>query len=113
MVFLNLDEGVKKAMLALVKSDIPPSSLLWLSQFIRNREERAIYLACVRSRLADGSRNERALARLLPYLPRLTILEYGLRLAKVTVRRVQQRLWEARLPASARALNKGPADTRG
>jgi hypothetical protein len=97
---LRLNVAIVEPMLSLVKSDIRRTTLLYDSQLVRDREEKIIYVACVRSRLGSGNRTERILARLLPCLPRLLIMEKVLRLAKVTVRRIQQRRWQGRPQAS-------------
>ncbi len=105
---LGLNARVSVAMATRAKSDIRPTSLLYLSQFIRDRDEQAIYNNCVQSRLGEGGRYQRTFARILKHFPRLSILKRGLLVARPMFRTVQRRLWEARLPVALDPLGRAP-----
>ena len=96
---LPLGERVSRAMLRRVKSDIRPISISYLSQFIRDEEEQAIYDECVRSRLGEGSYSNRLLARVLPHVPHFKILKRALLVARPMFRSIQRRFWQSRLRA--------------
>jgi len=98
---LSLNPRIRHAMLAVVKSDIRPLTLLYLSQFVRNREERAIYRACVDTRMGGRDGSVRPLGRILKSIPRLAPLRKGMEITKTAVRLVQQRLWSAKLPSDS------------
>ncbi|MBN8816728.1 MAG: glycosyltransferase family 2 protein [Sphingomonas sp.] len=95
---LDLRPGLRSAMLSRVKSDIRPFTLLYMSQFVRDDEERATYRACVDTRMKAADGSIPATARILKRLPRFLILRKGLEVAKAAVRIVQQRIWSAQLP---------------
>jgi len=96
---IGLGRRVSEAMQMLVKSDIRPATLMYLSQFIGDSEEQAIYNECVRSRLGKGGRYERALAPILERMPRVSITKNAILTAKAMYMRARQRLWKAHLPA--------------
>ncbi len=95
-----LSRPVEEAMLTLAKSDIRPLSLFFLSQFVRNDEEQAIYNACVRSRLKDEAGGERTLSYILPHMPRIGLLRRGFLAAKPMIKAMRHRLWQAPLKAA-------------
>lgn len=97
---LGVGQRVAAAMMARAKSDIRPTSLLYLSQFVTNPNEQAIFNECVQSRLGNGGPIERALARLLPRFPQLSILKRALLIARPAYRNLQQRMWNARLAST-------------
>ena len=92
---LGLNPRLTNAMTKFAKSDIRPTTLLFMSQLVRNREEKELYDACVRTRLRDDG--QQFLSAVLRYMPRVSLLRRGLQAAKALVRVVQQRLWSATL----------------
>lgn len=98
---LGRNRRISAAMLALVKSDIRPVTLLYLSQLVRNRDELAMYRACVDTRMRDDAGQVSPLGRVLKAIPRFPPLRKGLETAKAGVRVIQQRRWAARLPAES------------
>jgi abequosyltransferase len=95
---LSLEPSLSQAMLALVKSDIRPLTLLYMSQFVRNEQERATFSACVDTRLGNPEGRVGLVGYLLKRVPRWSVLQWSMELAKKFLRRFQQRLWSARLP---------------
>lgn len=102
---LGLNRRVTTAMTKLAKSDIRPATLLFLSQFTRNRQEKDLYDACVRTRLGDDG----VLSVLLRNMPRLGLLRSSLQAAKKMVRIVQQRVWSKDL-RSHKSMADGEID---
>jgi abequosyltransferase len=96
---LGLDRPISAAIATHAKADIRPATLLYLSQFVRNRDEKALYRACVASRLGNGGGNPGPLAALLRHLPPFAPLRAALNTAKAAVRVVQQRRWSEHLAA--------------
>lgn len=95
---LALRDRIGDAIRTLAKADIRPATLLYFSQFVRDREERLIYGRCVQARLGEGGASDRMMAWMLRRLPQLRLLKNGFVLAKHFVRKVQQRRWAAALP---------------
>jgi glycosyltransferase involved in cell wall biosynthesis len=95
---LSLAPNVSRAMLSLVKSDIRPLTLLYISQFVRSDEERSIYRFCVNTRMADAKGRVRLVGKILKSVPQIAPLRKALESAKFALRLVQQRLWASKLP---------------
>lgn len=107
---LRLDGHVSRALASFAKADIRPLTLLYLSQFVRNREEKAMYRDCVTSRLHDDSLIPPALIGVLHNLPPLTPLRAALTMAKAAVRGLQQRRWSKKLPSVASQTGASVSD---
>lgn len=94
---LDLGGEVSGLLARRAKSDIRPTSLLYLSQFTRDEEEQRIFEACVKSRLATGQPLSRAMAWTITRFPKLQVLKRALLVARPAWRRLQQRRWEGKL----------------
>ncbi|OYW44564.1 MAG: hypothetical protein B7Z08_06305 [Sphingomonadales bacterium 32-68-7] len=105
---LGLGSEVSSALASHAKADIRPTTLLFLTQFVRDADEQAIYNACVRSRIGRDSLAARALATILQRFPRLPIMQRALPLARQGLRSLQQRAWSARL-ATVATPQRSPA----
>ena len=101
---LSLGTRLSRAMLSLVKSDIRPLTLLYMSQLVRSNEERSIYRACVSTRMGEDERGARIVGWILKSIPLFAPLRKALVSAKSGLRLVQQRIWAAKL--SRRHLTK-------
>lgn len=109
---LGLDRPIGAAIATHAKADIRPMTLLYLSQFVRNRDEKTLYRACVASRLGDDGSNSGLLAAFLRNLPPFAPLRAALNMAKAAVRVVQQRRWSERLAAvEPRSVRRGRTPT--
>ena len=95
---LGLNTKITHAMLDVVKSDIRPLTLLYLSQFVRSLDERATFGSCVETRISGHGIWDRFLSVTLKKTPPLAPLRSAMKIAKAGMRIVQQQLWSARLP---------------
>lgn len=100
---LGLNEPVTQAMLKVVKADIRPFTLLYLSQYVRDGDEQIIYRACVDTRIGRSGAGSTFSAGVLKRMPRFAVLRKALEIAKDVVRIFQQRLWATRIPVDASA----------
>ncbi len=100
---LGLNTRLSKRISSFAKADIRPFTLFYFSQFVRDREERLIYRACVTSRLGNESESMKSLASLLEKVPPFAPLRAMLRASKALVRMVQQRIWSKKLSAMAQS----------
>ncbi len=105
---LRLGDEVTRAMQHRAKSDIRPTSLLYLTQFIKDRDERAIFNECVSSRLGGGGAVSRAAGWAIAHFPQLPGLKQALLVARPAYRKLQQRTWSARLNALSADVAKRP-----